>query len=309
MTEFHFLRPWWLLIIVPLVILFWFLWRQNSRLEAWAAICDKQLLAHLVQTKGQGRQRGALSFLFISALSMVISLAGPTWSRLPMPSYQQVQPRVLILDMSDAMLAKDLPPDRLTRAKFKLHDLFKRRDVGQFALVVYSGEPFVVSPLTDDGKTIDALLSALNPEIMPVEGQRLDTALEEAAQLINHAGFKQGQLLILTGESPSRAAIAVAKKLAARQIYTSIMPMLANNSLNPLFKDLASAGQGQLVPFADTSMDLEHWLKATTQSAQYNLSKENDIPLWRDEGRWFLLPALIFLMPVFRRGWLQRISS
>lgn len=309
MTDFHFLRPWWLLTILPLLGLLWFLWRQSPRLEAWAAVCDGHLLKHLVQSKGQGRRHLALSSLFISILCMIISISGPTWSRLPVPSYQQIQPRVLVLDMSEAMLAQDLAPDRLTRAKFKLHDLFKRRDVGQFGLVVYTGEPFVVSPLTDDAQTIDALLSSLSPDIMPVEGQHLEAALEEAGQLLANAGYKQGQILVLTGETPSLAAIEVAKTLAAKQIYTSVMPILASKVSSSLFKNLASAGQGQLVPFSDTSDDLEQWLKNSTGEEQYWLSRENDIPMWRDEGRWFLIPALILLLPVYRRGWLQRITT
>lgn len=308
MTEFHFLRPWWLLALIPLIWLFWLLWRQSPQLEAWAAICDNHLLKHLLEGKGEKRRQTALLFLVLSALCMIFSLAGPTWTRLPVPTFKQVQPRVIVLDLSDNMLVKDLTPDRLTRAKFKLHDLLKHRDAGQFGLLVYTSEPFVVSPLTDDAQTIDALLSSLSPRIMPVSGQNLDTALEEAGQLIKNAGYKTGQVIVLTGETPSLAAIHVAKRLASKKINTSIMPILANQTLNPLFQKLADAGYGQLIPYRDTSEDLDRWLR-TSDNEQFQRNKDNDVPIWRDEGRWFLLPALIFLSPVFRRGWLQRISA
>lgn len=308
MMDFHFLRPWWLIAILPLLGLVWALWRQKSRLEAWSAVCDGHLLKHLMQSRGQGRRHFTLVCLFLSALAMCISLAGPTWLRKAQPAYKQLQPRVLVLDLSNAMLANDLKPDRLTRAKFKLHDLFKRHDIGQFALIAYTGEPFVVAPLTEDAHTIDILLSSLSPDIMPVEGQRLNTALEEAAQLIANAGFKEGQILVLTGEPPSSAAISTARALAKKQIYTSIMPVLPNKTQSPLFQDLARAGQGQLVPLANTSVDLDQWLWTTANQENFALSKENEIPVWYDEGPWFLIPALIFLLPVFRRGWLQRIA-
>lgn len=309
MTDFHFLRPWWLLTLLPLLWLGWRLWRQSPHLEAWAAVCDKHLLARLVQSQGEGKRHWTLLLLLLSILCLIISLAGPTWSRLPVPAYQQIQPRVLVLDMSEAMLATDLSPERLSRAKFKLHDIFKRRDAGQFGLIVYTGEPFVVSPLTDDANTIDALLSSLNPDVMPVEGQRLDSALEEAGKLITQAGFNHGQVLVLTAETPSIEAIDVAKTLANKKIFTSVMPVTAAQTLNPLFQRLASAGEGQVVPFADTSNDLDKWFQTTANDEQYNRSQQNDIPMWRDEGRWFLLPALILLLPVFRRGWLQRITT
>ncbi|HHF7346367.1 TPA: VWA domain-containing protein [Legionella feeleii] len=309
MADFHFLRPWWLLTCLPLLGFIGCLWRQSPRMGAWAAVCDSHLLNYLVQSKKQGKRHGALLFLLLSGLCMILSLAGPAWIRLPVPAYLQIQPRVLVLDMSDAMLANDLVPDRLNRAKFKLHDLFKRRDAGQLGLVVYTGEPFVVSPLTEDAQTIDALLDSLTPDIMPVEGQRLDSALEEAGELITQAGFDHGQILVLTAETPSLAAVEVASKLANKQIFTSVMPILANKTLNPLFERLAMAGKGQLVSFTDTSADLENWLKNTVTEQQYSRSQHNDIPMWRDEGRWFLLPALGFLLPVFRRGWLQRIAT
>lgn len=308
MTDFHFLRPWWLFAILPVLGLFWSLLKHSTRSEAWAAVCDSHLLKQLMQAKGQSRRHLAIVCLFFSALLMCFSLAGPTWSKLPVPTYRQIQPKVIVLDLSDAMLANDLKPDRLTRAKFKLHDLFKRR-IGQFGLIAYTAEPFVVAPLTDDALTIDALLASLSPDIMPIEGQKLDLALEEAATLITNAGFKAGQILVMSGETPSSAATATAKALAKKKIYTSVMPMLANKTANSSFEDLAAAGQGELIPFADTSADLDQWLKGSTDREQFSLSEDNDIPLWRDEGRWFLIPALLLLLPVFRRGWLQRITT
>lgn len=307
MNAFHLLRPWWLLALLPLIFLIYSLWRKRPQIEAWAAICDKHLLDHLLQSKEPSKRGSALFFLFMSALSMIIALCGPSWSRLPVPTYKQIQPRVLVLDMSDAMLARDLSPDRLTRAKFKLHDLFQHRDGGQFALVVYTGEPFVVSPLTDDAQTIDSFLSALTPDIMPVDGAKLDDALEQAGQLISQGHFSKGQILVLTSETPNESALAMAKSLANKHIFTSIMPIRAEDNANVLFQKLADAGQGQLLNMTNTE-ELDKWLSFTSNNNQYRLSQHDDIPLWRDEGRWFILPALIFLFPVFRRRWLQRLS-
>lgn len=305
MTEFHFIRPLWLLMLLPLVMLGWRILRQTSVMTAWTKVCDAHLLPYLIQTKGYSRRTFSMLLLFVSVLLMTISLAGPTWSRLPVPTYQQIQPRVVVLDMSDAMLANDLRPDRLSRAKFKLHDLFQHKDAGQFGLVVYTGEPFVVSPLTDDGQTIDALLSSLTADIMPVEGQHLSSAIEQAHQLIIQAGFQQGHVLVLTASSPSRDDIEAAKTLSQAGVYTSIMPVIkADTPLNPLFQEFAKVGHGEVIPFSDTSTDLEQWLATTQGNQQYTANLQNDIPVWRDQGRWFLILALIFLLPAFRRGWL-----
>ncbi|MCW8409197.1 VWA domain-containing protein [Legionella sp. PATHC035] len=305
-ADFHFLRPWWLLMILPLLGLIFVLWRQKPKLHAWSEVCDSHLLSHLLQRKSQGRRMSSMLCLFLSILFMILSIAGPVWYKLPVATYKPIQPRVLVLDMSENMMANDLTPNRLSRAKFKLHDLFAHKEVGQFGLVAFTSEPFVVSPLTDDGQTISSLLSSLTPDIMPVTGQNLESALNEASKLIKQAGYNQGQILVLTADTPSDEAIALAKKLAESGIYSSIMPVKADKNLNPLFGRFADAGGGQMVQYTPDSRDLEQWLNSSNNN-EYVLSQDDDIPLWRDEGRWFLIPALLLLLPVFRRGWIQRI--
>jgi len=302
MFDAHFIRPLWLLAVVPFVVLMWGVFRQSPSFTAWSQVCDKHLLPYLIEKKGP-RQQKASWLLLASGVLMIISLAGPTWSRFPVPTYQHIEPRVVVLDMSNAMMINDLSPNRLTRAKFKLHDLFGLKDKGQFGLVVYTSEPFVVSPLTDDAQTIDALLSSLTQEVMPVDGYHLPSALKKAEQLLIDAGFHQGQLLVLTGETPSAEAIKTASRLAANGVQTSIMPVMGVNTPKSLeFKTFASAGHGELLSFSDTSSDIDQWLAASYKNKQYTENIQNDMPEWLDEGRWFLIPALLLLLPVFRRG-------
>lgn len=307
MIDFHFLRPWWLLLIIPLLIMGFILWRQTPRLHAWNEICDRHLLDHLLQKKGTRHRMTALIFILLSVLFAIISTAGPTWYQLPAPAYKLIQPRVVVLDLSSDMMETDLSPDRLSRAKFKLRDLLHRKNIGQMGLIVFTGEPFVVSPLTDDGETIASLLPTLTPDIVPVAGQKLSTALDEAEKLIQQAGYKQGQILVLTADTPSPDAMETAQHLAEKGIFSSILPMKAGADLSPLFQRFADSGKGQLLVYSSDSTDLDQWLSADNNK-NLALSANDDIPLWRDEGRWFLIPTLVFLLPIFRRGWLQRIS-
>ncbi len=309
-TEFHFIRPWWFLSLIPLILLTFYLARQTQGLSAWSKVCDSHLLPFLIQTKPYHRRYLRCLPLFISGALMILSLAGPTWSRFPVPTYAPVQPRVVVMDMSDAMLVNDLSPDRLSRAKFKLHDLFQYRDAGQFALVVYTAEPFVVSPLTEDGQTIDALLSSLTPDIMPVQGQNLGSALMQAAELIKQSGFAHGQLLVLSASVPSVDAIDRAKSLARNGIHTSVLPVIGpQTSLNPLFTQLAKAGDGVLIPFKDTPKDLEQWIASSQGGQTYRSNGQHEIPIWRDQGRWFLIPALLLLLPACRKGWIEGLGA
>lgn len=307
MHAFHFLRPWWLLGLIVIAAIGYLLARRESLLRGWSEICDELLLKHLQQRKGQSKRMTSLTLVLASFGFMILSLSGPTWHQYPVPSYKPVLPQVVLLDMSQKMQEQDLTPDRLTRAKFKLHDILMRKDVGQFGLIVFSGEPFVVSPLTDDGETIDALLSALTPDVMPVQGYNLATALKEAQKLIVQAGYQEGEILVMSADVPDRKAMDEARTLASMGVYSSIMPVRADADLNPLFQQFAQAGEGALLKYTPDSTDLNRWLERNSHKTRH-LGHQDDIPLWRDEGRWFLLPALFCLLPVFRRGWVQRLE-
>ncbi len=306
--SFHFLRPFWLLCILPLGGFAWYLLQRRTVVNAWSAVCDPHLLPWILQHHGRKKSTHALIQLLSCILFIIFSLSGPTWSRLPVPTYQPIQPHIVVLDMSSSMLERDLSPNRLTRAKFKLHDLLQYKDVGQFGLVVYTGEAFVVSPLTEDGQTIDALLSSLSPSIMPIEGNLLEKALEQAETLIKQAGYQTGNILVLTPTSPSPIAITTAKNLAQHGVDTSVIPLLKKD-ISVAFKHLAQAGQGELIAFTDTNADLKQWLAISKKNSKYSENLQNDIPVWKDQGRWFLIPALLLLLPVFRRGGLQRLNT
>jgi len=308
-ADFHFLRPLWFFAIIPLTLLAWQLFKRKSQVHAWSAVCDTHLLPWLLHSNGHNKRTRPLLLLLACALLIIISLAGPTWSRLPVPTYQQIQPRVLVLDMTPAMLTDDLSPDRLSRAKFKLHDLLQHRDAGQFGLIVYTGEAFVVSPLTDDGRTIDALLPSLTPAIMPVRGNRLETALVQAEKLFTQAGSESGEILVLTANPPSQSGIRETKRLASHGINTSVIPVMKQQTSSSSFELMAKAGHGHVISFTDTQADLDQWLAASQANQRFGINLQNDIPVWRDQGRWFLIPVLLLLLPLFRRGWLQRINT
>lgn len=308
-ADFHFLRPWWLAALLPMALIIWPVLRRTGNHVAWGDICDAHLLPHMLRTQPQRARFITFIWLLVSAVLMVIALAGPTWSRMPVPTYKFLSPRVLVLELSNDMLQDDLAPNRLSRARFKLHDLLKQRDLGQFGLIVYTGEPFIVSPLTDDAQTIAALLHALTPDVMPVEGSQLDSALREAGRLITQAGFHAGELLVLTGKPPSEKSVAEARALARQNIHSSIMPVMKHQPTSNQFETFASAGNGLVVPFSDTSSDLETWIHATTSQRTLSADLHHEIPIWKDRGRWFLIPLLLWLLPAFQRGWLQRMST
>lgn len=310
MSEFHFLRPLWLWALLPIIGIFLGLLQRKNAVNIWSKICDAHLLQPLLIYHGRSQRVAAILGVFLSLSMMILAMAGPTWSKIVVPTFQHLNPHLILLDLSTDMLSKDLSPDRLTRAKFKIHDLLTQTGVGQFGLMVYSSEPFIVSPLTDDAQTIDILLAPLSPKILPVDGNRLDQALLEAKNMFNDIGLHSGQILVLTGQVPSPAAVDAAQKLGREGYSVSIMPLLADKAARSLFAPLAKAGQGIVLSFTDSNADIQRWLALRKHNKhRYQISHQNDVTIWQDQGRWFLIPGLILFLPLFRRGWFERIGS
>src|SRR4051812_13029122 len=115
-ANFHFLRPWFLLLLLPLLLLFWRTWQQKSPSLSWKEVCDPHLLPYLLKNNTTDTRSLVLGTLLVAGILMNIALSGPAWKRLPQPLFQNNVARVVILDMSTNMLEKDLSPDRLTRA-------------------------------------------------------------------------------------------------------------------------------------------------------------------------------------------------
>ncbi len=328
--DFHFLRPLWFLMLLPLLWLVWSLARQGGAHSAWRGVVDPHLLPHLLVEEGGRVRRTPLILLALGWIIGVVALAGPVWQRLPEPVFEAEAQRVIALDISRTMNATDVPPSRLARARFEVLDLLKRAAEGQTALLAYGAEPYVVSPLTNDAKTIAVQVPSLKTDILPVEGKRrTDLALEKAAQLLRQAGSRKGQVILVTdGLARPAAADEAARKLVAEGYRVSVLgvgtekgapvPMADGGFLKDArgailiprlergaLTALAAAGGGRFVMATFDDADV-HSLIAEPGVLQGGKVKRRDLEAdqWREEGPWLLLALLPLAALAFRRGWL-----
>ena len=173
-NNFHFIRPWWLLAFFTLLIVLFILKKIRYYQSPWQHFIPAHLANALLensQSKGKQSTSSQPHYWvkpFIIGSCIIIALAGPAWQKLPQPVYQLERGAVLIMDMSYSMLATDVKPNRLTRARYKAIDLLKRINEGDVGLIAYAGDAFIISPLTQDIKNIELLLPSLSPDIMPV---------------------------------------------------------------------------------------------------------------------------------------------
>ncbi len=325
LADFHFIRPYWLLAILPAVVISVLMLRNKLNRGNWTACCDAELLPFLLQDKTVNQSRLWLMLGVISTLLMIIALAGPTWQRLPSPAFRNDAALVIALNLSTSMDAADIKPSRLTIARYKIADILKQRKDGQTALIVYSGEAFTVTPLTDDTNTIDSQLAALTTDIMPSQGNNTAVALEKAVALFKQAGLQTGQILLITDTVEMNATLSTVKKLANFQL--SILGVgtedgapialpeggflkddqgsIVVTKLNAAnLSSLAQAGHGLYQTLTADDEDIKSLLNAFDKPIQQQGKADNDMMLeqWNDQGAWLLLLVLPLAALFFRKG-------
>ena len=329
LSEFHFLRPWWFLGLIPaLLVLSLYQWRRRSA-GNWEQIINPALLPFLMQGEGKttGKSGWLLTALGLTWALCCISLAGPTWQQLPQPVLKQDSAAILVFDLSPSMLAEDIPPSRLVRARFKLIDMLNSRREGFTALVVYGGEAHTVSPLTEDNNTIISLVPILHPSLLPEYGSNTEDAVAMAIDLATNGGYEQADIILISdgvssaafGTIQSMFAQAGKYRLSILGVGTAegapiplgnggfvkdrsgsiLIPKLDSASL----QRLASSNGGIYREISADDSDIEDLLKITEQIFG-DTSREVDrsFDLWDDQGFWLVILLIPGLLLSFRKG-------
>ena len=329
LSEFHFLRPWWFLGLIPaLLVLSLYQWRRRSA-GNWEQIINPALLPFLMQGEGKttGKSGWLLTALGLTWALCCISLAGPTWQQLPQPVLKQDSAAILVFDLSPSMLAEDIPPSRLVRARFKLIDMLNSRREGFTALVVYGGEAHTVSPLTEDNNTIISLVPILHPSLLPEYGSNTEDAVAMAIDLATNGGYEQADIILISDGVSSAAFGTIQSMIAQAGKYrlsilgvgtaegapiplgnggfvkdrsgSILIPKLDSASL----QRLASSNGGIYREISADDSDIEDLLKITEQIFG-DTSREVDrsFDLWDDQGFWLVILLIPGLLLSFRKG-------
>lgn len=330
--NFHFLRPLWLLALIPVLLFFVAMWRVNSVVTAWDKAIDKTLLPYLLDRSKNASQRTPLVLLFAAWGLSIFALAGPVWEQLPQPVQKKEDALVIVFDLSLSMFAPDHAPNRLDLAKRKLRDILALREEGQTALVVYAGDAHTVTPLTDDVVTIEALVPSLSPNIMPLFGSKPVEAIELAIGLLNGTDASRGKVLLMTdGISGFDEELLITELFADNDYELLIMgigteegaPIRTNDgnfltdeagaliipTLNKnVLQSLANRVNGRYHDIQLADSDLAYLLSDFELLDDDQMSDvEEEFDVWYEFGPWLLLLVLPIAALSFRRGWLFSI--
>lgn len=322
---FHFLRPNWLFVLIPVIIGLLFVLRHKLSRSHWENVCDKELMPFILDDSSSTRQYWPFTVISLASILSILALSGPTWQQLPTPIFNNNKAVVIALDLSLSMNAMDIKPSRLTRARYKIEDIFQKRKDGLTGLIVYAGDAFTVTPLTHDIQTIKSQLNALKTDIMPTQGSNTVAAIQQAVDLLKQSGQTQGSILLITDEVKSNLAQQINATLGTYQL--SILGVgTADGAPIPIgpqgvfLKDrqgdiivpkldpsilikLATNGGGIYRTLNNNGSDINDFLSLLEDPVYQSADKtENTFEQWDDFGPWILLLVLPLAALYFRKG-------
>jgi Ca-activated chloride channel family protein len=329
LNEFHFIRPHWLWMIIPLLIIVALIRYVHKQQSGWQSVLASHLYQHLITTAGIKKVRPPLFLLGFCWVLATVALAGPTWERLPQPVYQLNTGKVVLIDMSLSMRATDVKPDRLTRAKYKAIDLVNTITEGETGLVAYAGDAFTISPLSSDAQNLTTLIPSLTPEIMPIAGSDPLLGLQAAIELLTNAGYQQGEIFWITDGVANQQMKEISEifndsmfRLSVLGVGTEegapiqlvngellkdsrgaiVVPKLTVNNL----KSLSRSSGGRYAPMQSDDSDINYLIEQslieTEPTKDKEAKQEKFGDKWQEMGPYLLLLILPFAAYSFRRG-------
>ena len=334
-AEFQFLYPAWLLALPPLWGLLWLFTKHDRQQSMWSRLCDAPLLERMRAAAGFADNGWLLWSLGTVLTLSVLAASGPSWRKESYPILESASARVIALELSRSMLVEDVRPNRFAQARAAVREIIGGDFDGETALVVYSGAAFVVSPLSRDANTLDAFIDSLEPGMMPLEGARVDLAIERARDLLKASASNNTQiLLVAAGVSRSARAVQAAAAAFADGSRVSILAIgtsaggpliqadgklarnadgsyqLATTNLEELRK-IAAAGGGAMISLSRASPGdalLEARIRAGLLTAEVQGAADRNRPA-ANGGYWLVWLALPFALLLFRRNLLWMLLA
>ena len=291
------LRPYWLLIIPALIIVLSVTKSKASSLGDWPRAIDAPLLAALLERQGVQHQLRKNLALYWSLGLIALALSGPATRFSERGQFRNLDVVLIVMDVSRA----ENIPQVVSSAQIILSDNGAR----QIGLILYAGDAYLASPLTDDVSALEGLIFAVDERTVPEGGRRPEKALALARRILQGAqSFSGDVVLISDGDGVTSLAQDQASALShdghklhtiavsshntvSSQVRHANLQQLARDG-NGMMKDAVRAGE---IATAIAKRGIDHLMRDPRTALE-----------WSDHGRYILLLAAGVLLLCFRRG-------
>ncbi len=306
-------------------LFFVYLFGIKKRKKILSGFASRRDLKAILPESGTLRRRVKAGLTLTALLFMVIALSGPRYGYKWQIVKQKGIDIIIAIDCSKSMLAEDIKPNRLYRAKMEVYDLLKMLRGDRIALVAFAGTAFLQCPLTIDYQAFNLFLSSLSPDFLPVGGTDIPRAVHTAL-----AGFDEKEtsekaiILITDGESTAAGSIEAAeaaKKAGVKLFCIGIgkdtgVPVPDKNGgfkkdrsgkiiLAKLdeatLKKMAILTGGAYVKSIAGDMDLEDIYNVRIRGQMKNTTRtETRKKVWENRYQWFLaIAVLLYIIELF----------
>lgn len=307
--------------LVPLIL--FMIWGVRKKHQLTLKFCGNPLLSRLVHPGVEKRHRNKTIFIVLAILFLLLALTRPRWGYQWEDLHQRGVDVIVALDVSNSMLAEDIKPNRLERAKRKISDLLDMMQGDRVGLVAFAGSAFVQCPLTLDYGAARIFLSAIDTQLIPVQGTALGNAIGASVKAFRTQEKKSKALILITdGEDQTGKALSAAKLAGSQgvKIYTigiggEIGAPIPNPSDNGGFRknpqgevilskldettlqQIALETGGSYVRSVTGDIDLQtiyrDQIKKDIEKKELKTERRK---IWQERFQWFIFIALIFLV-------------
>jgi Ca-activated chloride channel family protein len=220
----HFAEPHWLWLAVgaPLVLIALQRYAATARRRQLASLAAPQYLKDLTRSHSPARRALKNILLVLAVAGVGAALARPQWGVRELAGQALGEDIVFAVDCSRSMLAADVSPNRLERAKLSVLEFVRRHGRGRVGLIAFAGQAFLQCPLTFDYGAFEDAVRALDDRTIVVPGTDIGRALEEAFQAMEKTDQRKAVVLLTDGEDlpikPEESGVSVAESLASQGI-------------------------------------------------------------------------------------------
>jgi len=312
---FHFL---WL---IPLLVIV-FIWSRKKKVKLIERFCELSLITQLVNDKLWKKQRQKSILVIIGIGFIILALAEPQWGFEWEELKQEGVDIIIAIDVSNSMLAGDIKPNRLERAKRKIADLLQMMEGDRIGLVAFAGTSYLQCPLTLDYSAAAIFLDAIDTDLIPVQGTAIGQAIKTATKAFSQTEKKSKALILITdGEDHEGKALEEAKEAGDQGVIIFTIgigqemgaPMPSLNKGKGFKKDksgevvvsrlnetvlqkISLETGGSYVRSVTGDLDLDKIyrtdIKKRVDTKELTTSRKK---LWQDRFQWFLFIALMCL--------------
>ncbi len=321
----YFANPAWLWVTAGVLAVFAALLWHSSRARGrqLAAFADPAQSRALLASHSRVRRVAKNTLLFFAALVSGLALARPQWGVVEEQTLRaKGEDVVFVLDLSKSMLAADVKPNRLERAKLAILGYLGGQKGGRMGLVVFAGNAFLRVPLTLDYAAFEESVMSTSPEDLHVPGTDLGTALAVAKGAFEKTDKRRVLVLLTDGEDLEKLGVKYAEEFAKDGIVVftvgmgtatgaAVQTLLPNGASVPMLdaqgqpvisrldeatlRGIADATGGtyrRMDRISDAMMDVERAMRATELTPGGGVVKRRGV----DRYPWFVAVAILLLV-------------